>query len=61
MSFPKEGRIFLKKGKDFPEAKGGAVYAMVIAAALRQELGGMHRTVKTVIGWTGASERTVKN
>ena len=28
---------------------------------LRQELGGTHRAIKTVMGWTNASERTVKH
>ena len=31
-----------------------------IAAALADELGDTHRAVKTVMRWTGASERTVK-
>jgi hypothetical protein len=38
----------------------GDRYAVVIAAALRQDVGGTHRAIKTVIRWTGASERTVK-
>ena len=29
--------------------------------ALRDELGDSHRAIKTVMRWTGASERTVKN
>src|SRR5258707_10140670 len=61
MSFPKEGRIFPKKGNNFPEGSSHADYAAVIAVALRKELGGTHRAVKTIVGWTGASERTVKN
>lgn len=28
---------------------------------LKQELGGSHRAIKTVMGWTNASERTVKH
>lgn len=36
-------------------------YAELIADALRQEHDGTHRTVKTIIRWTGASERSVKN
>jgi hypothetical protein len=33
----------------------------LIAEALRGELGDTHRAIKTVMRWTGASERTVKN
>ncbi|GBQ56954.1 hypothetical protein AA16373_0872 [Komagataeibacter swingsii DSM 16373] len=29
--------------------------------ALRGELGSSHRAIKTVMGWTGASERSAKN
>lgn len=29
--------------------------------ALQKELGQSHRAIKTVMGWTGASERSVKN
>ena len=36
-------------------------YRLEIAAALRRELGGSHRAVKTSMNWTGASERTAKN
>lgn len=36
-------------------------YAAIVAAALREELGGTHQAVKTVMRWTGASERTIKN
>lgn len=38
-----------------------AAYAAVVATALRRELGGTHRAVKTVRRWTGAGERTVTN
>jgi hypothetical protein len=34
---------------------------MWIAAALRRDLGSTHQAIKTVMRWTGASERTVKN
>ena len=57
--------MFPKTGKVFPEANGQRgpelTYASVIAAALRSELGATHRAVKTVMRWTGANERTVKN
>jgi hypothetical protein len=36
-------------------------YPAAIANALRHQLGGTHQAVKTVMQWTGASERTVKN
>lgn len=35
--------------------------AEAIGAALRRELGGSRRAIKTAVRWTGASERTVKN
>ncbi len=50
--------MFPKKGKFFP---GTGVYREAIATALRAEFGGSHHTVKTVMQWTGANERTVKN
>jgi hypothetical protein len=36
-------------------------FAAGIAAALRDALGDTHRAIKTVMQWTGANERTVKN
>jgi hypothetical protein len=36
-------------------------YAVAVAHALQRQLGGTHQGVKTVMRWTGASERTVKN
>ncbi len=57
--------MFPKKGKSFPgsprTARQGINYVSVIAAGLRKELGDTHRAVKTVMRWTGANERTVKN
>jgi hypothetical protein len=54
-----------KKGKVFPKRDGRSHceihYATAIAAALREDLGGTHQATKTVMRWTGASERTVKN
>lgn len=32
-----------------------------VAAALKAELGNTHRAVKTLMAWTGASERTTKH
>src|SRR3989442_12441900 len=57
--------MFPKKGKFFPGsariAPHGLNYASVVAAGLRKELGDTHQAVKTVMRWTGANERTVKN
>ena len=70
MSFPKKGKSFPKKGKYFPKREGdkGAgfnlddrAFAMKIAAALKSELRDRNSRAKLVAGWTGASERTVKN
>ena len=56
--FPKEGKFLPgQHGGD----SGGGGYASAIAAALQQELGATHRAVKTIMKWTGANERTVKN
>lgn len=63
MSFP-------KKGKFFPDpnmcsvgdrAQDTGNFAAEIAAALHRSLGPTHAGVKTVVGWTGANEKTVKN
>jgi hypothetical protein len=51
---PKKGRVLPKKEKHGP-------YRRAVAHTLKNELGSTHRAVKTVMGWTGASERTVKN
>lgn len=56
--FPKKGRMF--PGGDDRE-NGGTTYAVLIATALRTELGDTHRAAKTLMRWTGASERTVKH
>ena len=57
--------MFPKKGNNFPKStkngKNGLNYQSTIAAALSIELGNSHRAVKTVMRWTGANERTVKN
>ncbi len=53
--------MFPKKGKFFPGGDGIEVYQRAVAAALRAELGDSHHAMKTVMQWTGANERTVKN
>lgn len=53
------------KGKSLPpESEGGGHprrYAEIISLALKTDLDGSRRTIKTVQRWTKASERTVKN
>ena len=53
-----------KKGKKFPitrRSKSSAPNcANAIGHALKSELGGTHRAVKTIMRWTHANERTVK-
>ena len=54
-----------KKGTVFPgqsdRRKARLEYASLVAKAMRSELGGTHQAIKTVMRWTGAGERTVKN
>jgi DNA-binding transcriptional regulator YiaG len=38
-----------------------AEYPLAIAMALREELGGSRQSIKKLVRWTGASERTVQN
>ena len=61
----KKGTSFPKKGTSFPNRSGdgkeGVSYPSMVSAALRKDLGQTHRAAKTVMRWTGASERTVKN
>lgn len=56
--FPKKGKIFPDSSK---EGRTGLSYSIAIGRALRAELGGSHRSVKTIMSWTAANERTVKN
>jgi hypothetical protein len=50
--------MFPKKGKTFPDRQQ---YASGLAVALQSELGSTHQAVKTLMKWTNANERTVKN
>jgi hypothetical protein len=50
-----------KKGIVFPNSKNLGPYALAVAYALKSQLGTTHRAVKTIMQWTGAGERTVKN
>jgi len=57
--------MFPKTGKTFSNSNGGLDlglnYPAVVADALRSELGTSHQAVKTIMRWTRAKERTVKN
>ncbi|MDB5714342.1 MAG: hypothetical protein JWO15_1739 [Sphingomonadales bacterium] len=54
---PKKGNHFPRPGKRIsPED-----FARAISIALREEVGFSHVAAKTVMRWTGASERTAKN
>jgi len=54
-----------KKGKKLPIPFDGVAddldYGATIAGALRRELGQTHQAIKTIMAWSNASERTVKN
>lgn len=56
------GNSLPKMGKELPIPRRlkSAAYALEIAKALRAELGGSHRAIKTLMRWTQASERTAK-
>ena len=56
--FPKMGKTFPNDGE---RPKDRLDYRSAISAALSRELGGSHRAVKTLMSWTDASDRTVKN
>jgi hypothetical protein len=62
MSVPPKGNVLPKLGKELPITRhdGSIGYAPAIAEALTSELRGSNRAIKTVMKWTGASERTVK-
>jgi hypothetical protein len=70
MSFSKKGKSFPKTGKSFPKRDTDVdsdfrlddhAFALKIAQALKSELKDRSSRAKLVAGWTGASERTVKN
>ena len=56
--FPKKGNKLHRKLRK-QDAKGE--FEGAVRAALRSELGSSHQAIKTVMAWTGASERTVKH
>lgn len=57
--------MFPKKGKVFPGSNGrdrpALDYVAAVSAALRESLGDTHQAIKTVMRWTSAEERTIKN
>ncbi len=68
MSFLKKGRKFRTvSGKTFPKSAdkldqpGGYGFRSVIAETLHEAFGGTRISVKAVMAYTGAGERTVKN
>jgi hypothetical protein len=67
MSFPKKGKSFPKGGvPNNSNGNGGGLegtidFALEIASALERTLRDRNTRIKTIAGWTGANERTVKN
>ena len=67
MLFPKKGKSFPKSGDpnnsngDGGSLNGTLNFALEIATALDRTLRDRNTRIKTVAGWTGANERTVKN
>jgi hypothetical protein len=60
----KRGNRFPKRGNSLhltADLDLSGSYEGLIASALRRELGGSHKAVKTLMRWTGASARTSKN
>jgi hypothetical protein len=56
------GMSFPKKGKSLPpEFMDDLTFATVISLALKRAAKDRQVTVKMVVNWTGANERTVKN
>lgn len=64
MSVSLRGKTLPKMGKELhPSAhrpRRHSAYAPAVARALRAELKGRGTSIKTVMNWTGASERAVK-
>jgi hypothetical protein len=56
--FPKTGKVLPARGNGPCD---GQIYAARIGAALCDELGDTRRATKSLMQWTGANERTVKN
>ena len=56
----KMGTVVPKMGTTVHLDADQAAYRKAIADTLRRELGHTHQAIKTVMRWTGASERTAK-
>ena len=63
MSFPKKGKFFPNENRINGQSRHQANACVVkeIASALKRSLGDSRAGVKTVVTWTGANEKTVKN
>ena len=61
MSVPPKGEELPKKGEELPSARTrqeqAREFAQAIADALKEELA-RGASIKTIMGWTGAGERT---
>lgn len=56
--------MFPKKGNSFPVSRDRLTeseFAQVIASALKVEFGSTRHSAKTIMKWTGTSQRTAKN
>lgn len=56
--------MFPKKGSSFPIGRDiltDTEFAQIIASALKIEFGSTRHGAKTIMKWTGASQRTAKN
>lgn len=56
--------MFPKTGKGLPNGSKRITaedFAKAVSVALREELGSTHAAAKTIMRWTGASERTAKH
>ena len=56
--------MFSKKGNSFPIGRDmltDTEFAQVIASALKVEFGSTRNSAKTIMQWTGVSQRTAKN
>lgn len=59
MSFTPRGEELPKKGKKLPSVRRRREHIHALAAVLKEELA-RGASIKTIMAWTGASERTVK-
>jgi hypothetical protein len=60
----RSGNMFPKTGNNFPNISGNpssADFTVAIGQALRAELGTTRQAAKSIMKWTGSSERSAKN